>query len=285
MERLGVDDETPIENRVISKSLEAAQKKVEGYNFDARKNVVQYDDVMNRHRKATYAMRREMLMQADIRKRIKAFIDEEVKVLANSPLLLTDKFESVVTHVFPLDEPTLDRLFDAEATKFGEVLHKEVNDLYESRESAFGEEIMRKVERDIYLQVLDNLWMQHLESMDHMREGIHWLSVGQRDPLVEYRRQAQHLFEEMQNTLRHDVVRAVFSAEPVDVDEPTETELTRAARKSVSNADKIIEAEEFHETDFVPQNVEKAAAKQAHTKIKKARKAERNRKKAGKRRK
>jgi len=288
MERLGVDDETPIENRVISKSLESSQKKVEGFNFDARKNVVQYDDVMNKHRKATYVMRREILHQSDIKKRIRLFIEEEAKDLAKSPMLLSDKFEDVVKEVFPFDDPTLDRLFDSDATKFSSVLKTEALELYDAREVAFGEEVMRKVERDIYLQILDNLWMQHLENMAHMREGIHWISVGQRDPLVEYRRQSQRLFEEMQVTLRQEVTRAVFNAEPVDIDEldePIETELTRAARKSVDNASQIIEAEEFHETDFVPQKVEQQAAKQSHDKIKKARKAERKRKKAGKRRK
>ncbi|HUP26061.1 MAG TPA: preprotein translocase subunit SecA [Candidatus Limnocylindrales bacterium] len=278
MDRLGVDDETPIENRVISKSLEGAQKKVEGYNFDTRKNVVQYDDVMNRHRKATYAMRREILLQADIQKRVKAFIEEEVKALASSPLLTSDQYESVVTESFPFDDETLDRLFDSDATQFGKVLQTEATELYEARETAFTPELMRKVERDIYLQVLDNLWMQHLENMDHMREGIHWISVGQRDPLVEYRRQAQHMFEEMQQTLRHEVVRALFSAEPVAADQPAETELTRAARKSVDNADQIIEADEFQETDFVPAKTAIAAQKQQKTQIKKARKAERQRK-------
>ncbi len=278
MDRLGVDDETPIENRVISKSLEGAQKKVEGYNFDTRKNVVQYDDVMNRHRKATYAMRREILLQADIQKRIKAFIEEEVKALASSPLLTSDQYESVVAESFPFDDETLDRLFDSDANQFGKVLRTEAMELYEAREAAFTPELMRKVERDIYLQVLDNLWMQHLENMDHMREGIHWISVGQRDPLVEYRRQAQHMFEQMQDTLRHEVVRALFSAEPVVNDEPIETELTRAARKSVDNADQIVEVDEFKETDFVPAKMAVAAQKQQKTRIKKARKAERQRK-------
>src|SRR5690606_37830041 len=120
MNRLGVDDDVPIENRVISKSLEGAQKKVEGYNFDARKNVVQYDDVMNRHRKATYAMRREILMQVEIQKRIKLFIEEEAKALASSPQLLSEDFETLVTEVFPFDESTLDRLFDTASDKFGE---------------------------------------------------------------------------------------------------------------------------------------------------------------------
>jgi len=285
MNRLGVDDDMPIENRVISKSLEGAQKKVEGYNFDARKNVVQYDDVMNRHRKATYIMRREILMQAEIKKRIKLFIEEEARALASSPQLLSDDFETLVMEVFPFDDAVLDRLFDADSDKFGEVLLQEALELYEGRETAFTSEVMRKVERDIYLQVLDNLWMEHLESMDHLREGIHWLSVGQRDPLVEYRRQSQHMFEEMQLTLRHDVVRTLFHAQPVDLGSAVETELTRAARKSVDNADKITGGEEFQETDFVPQVQEAAEKKQAGDKRKKARKAERQRKQKAKSRK
>lgn len=284
MDRLGVDAETPIENRVISKSLEGAQKKVEGYNFDARKNVVQYDDVMNRHRRATYAMRREILLEANIQKRVKILLEEEVKALADSPLMLSDSYEELITEVFPFDEATLDRLFDTQATHFGKQLQSEAKELYDARETAFGAEIMRKVERDIYLQVLDNLWMQHLEDMHHLREGIHWISVGQRDPLVEYRRQAQRLFEEMQGRLRHDVVRAIFNAQPVDVDEPTETELTRAARKSVANADQILEAEEFTETDFVPEKVEQARVKHVQNQRKKARKQERQRRAKGKKR-
>ena len=283
MDRLGVDDDTPIENRIISKSLEGAQKKVEGFNFDMRKNVVQYDDVMNRHRKATYIQRREILTQANIQKRIRAFIEGEVKAIAASPDLMTDKLEEIIRHVFPFEDKTLDKLFDTEANKFEKALQSAANKLYEQREEAFGEEIMRKVERDIYLQVLDNLWMQHLESMDHLRQGIHWISVGQRDPLVEYRRQSQAMFESMQNTLRHDVVRALFSAEPVSMDEPTETELTRAARNSVDNASQIIDAEEFKETDFVSEPVAKAEKAKAKSQIKKSRKSERQRRKKGRR--
>jgi preprotein translocase subunit SecA len=282
MNRLGVDDDMPIENRVISKSLESAQKKVEGYNFDARKNVVQYDDVMNRHRKATYTMRREILMQAEIQKRIKLFIEDEAKALAMSPQLLSDDFETIVSEVFPFDEATLDRLFDTDSDKFGDALKREAMQLYESREAAFTPEVMRKVERDVYLQILDNLWMQHLENMDHLREGIHWISVGQRDPLVEYRRQSQRMFEEMQVVLRHDVVRTLFHAEPVDADRAVETELTRAARQSVDNADRITDGEDFHEADFVPLSQETAQKKQANVKRKKARKQERQRKQKAK---
>ncbi len=293
MGRLKVDDETPIENRLISKSLEGAQKKVEGFHFDQRKNVVQYDDVMNRHRKAIYALRREVLRADDISKRVKTFIEEETATLAASPLVASDDFEGAVRQLVPLDDEALDRLFDSPSSKAGEILRKEANDLYAAREEAFTPEIMRKVERDIYLQILDNLWMQHLENMDHLREGIHWMSVGQRDPLVEYRRQGQILFDELQHVLRQQVVGAVFSAQPIDaaqLEAPIETELTRAARQSISNAGQILDVDdEFEAADFAATQKKAPVAAPPTTKKpttrKKAHKAERKRKSAARKRK
>ncbi len=254
MNRLTDSEDTPIENRFISKSLEGAQKKVEGFHFDQRKNVVQYDDVMNRHRRATYTMRREILKHPDIHTRIRAIIEQEARELAASPGATSAGFEEVIQDIFPFDEPTLDKIFDTDIAKFPKLLTQKAEELYEAREAAFGSEIMRKDERDIYLQALDNLWMQHLEEMDHLRNGIGWISVGQKDPLVEYRRQAQALFEDMQSILRKDVLRSIYSAQPVredQLDRPTETALTRAARRSIDNADKILEAEEFEESDFL----------------------------------
>jgi preprotein translocase subunit SecA len=288
MDRLGVDDDTPIENRVISKSLEGAQKKVEGYNFDMRKNVVQYDDVMNRHRKAIYAMRREILIQSDISKRIKVYIEQEVTAIAESPELLSDKVEDLITRPFPFERDTLDKLLDSDADNFEDNLKEAAQKLYKSKEASFTPEIMRKVEREIYLQILDNLWMQHLENMDHLREGIHWMSVGQRDPLVEYRRQSQIMFEAMQETLRTNIIEAIFSAQPVQEERanaPIETAITRAARNSVNNADRIIDAEEFEETDFKPKKVQQQQQKKQQNQLQKKRKAERQRKSKAKRRK
>jgi preprotein translocase subunit SecA len=289
MERLSVDDNTPIENRLISRSLENAQKKVEGFHFDQRKNVVQYDDVMNRHRRATYAMRKEVLRAEDISKRIKAYVEEEVNQLANSPVRTTDDFEPVLRELMPLDEAALDRIFAATTDKVQDVLLAESKELYAGREVAFTPEIMRKVERDVYLQVLDNLWMQHLENMDHLREGIHWMSVGQRDPLVEYRRRGQMIFEEMQVTLRHEVVRALFHAEPIDAEDlerPVETELTRAARGSISNASQIVEGgAEFDEADFDTTKPTASKPKSTNVQRKKANKAERKRKTVARKRK
>jgi preprotein translocase subunit SecA len=288
MNRLKVDEETPIENRVISKSLEASQKKVEGFNFDARKDVVKYDDVMNRHRKATYSMRGEILRQADISKRVNEFISSEAKDLAHSPLATTEQYEGVLKEVFPFEDSTLDKLFDEPSNTFEKELAAQARTLYKEQEERFGNDILRKIERDIYLQTLDNYWMQHLENMEHLREGIRWIAVGQRDPLVEYRRQSQRMFEEMQVNLRHDVVRSLYHARPIDesqLDRAVETELTRAARNAVDNADKILDADEFKETDFISEKQQRSRAKKQAEKRKKARKSERqNKKKAKKRR-
>ena len=159
---------------------------------------------------------------------------------------------------------------------------------YKEKEKKFTSEIMRKVEREVYLQILDDLWMQHLENMDHLREGIHWMSVGQRDPLVEYRRQGQALFDAFQLTLRNNIVKGIFSAQPVSdsniLNEPFESNLTRAARQSVDNASRIIEADEFEETDFKTKQTSQSAKKNTKSNIKKQRKAERQRRAKGKKR-
>ena len=284
MDKLKVDDDTPIESRMISKSLEGAQKKVEGFNFDTRKNVVQYDDVMNRHRRAIYSMRSEILKADDISPRIKKLINEEVEWLTAHPESLTENYETILRETFPFDDKTLDKLFDSPADKFQAQLEKAATTLYQGQEKAFGPETMRRVERDVFLQILDNLWMQHLENMDHLREGIHWISVGQRDPLVEYRRQGQRLFDDMQSQLRHEIVRTIAHAQPLDsvvTDSVVETELTRAARGSIDNAGQILSAEKFEEADFTPRKSEEVAEARVHAQRKKARKVERQRKKKG----
>lgn len=286
MGRMKMDEDTPIEMRVLSRALEAAQKKVEGFNFDSRKNVVQYDDVMNRHRLSVYSTRRKLLQDVDVSSKIKQFIEEEAEKLAALPGQ-DDNYEQLIIEVFPFDEPTLDRLFDAEADKFAQVLTTEAMELYTSKEAVFGADVLREIERDLYFQILDNLWMQHLENMDHMQQGVQWRSVGQRDPLVEYRREAQILFDIMQQQLRHDVIRALMHAQPVSqsqLNQPTETELTRAARNSVDNADRIIEGETLDEDDFKSTaKKEQDQAKKQAAKRKAARKKERQNKKKARR--
>jgi preprotein translocase subunit SecA len=232
-------------------------------------------------------MRREILNLGDISPRIKLMIEQEAEFWATHPESTSEQYEQMLTDIFPFDSSTLDKLFDSPSDKFGKELTKYANSLYKDRETAFGSEIMRKVERDIYLQVLDQLWMEHLENMDHLRQGIHWISVGQRDPLVEYRKQGQKLFDAMQLELRHQIVGNIFRAQPVSteaMERVVETELTRAARQSVDNASQITQAQEFEETDFKPKKVELEEKKKTDAERRKARKAERKRKAMAKKR-
>ncbi len=289
MNRLNVNEDMPIENRIISRSLESAQKKVEGFNFDQRKSVVQYDDIMNRHRKAVYSMRREILFSDNISKRIKIFIEENVHQMVQSLMKETDKLEDAIRDIFPFDVETFERLLDSDVETFEKNLLSEAKELYASREKEFTPEVLHKMERDIFIQFLDRLWMQHLEDMDHLKEGIHWMSVGQQDPLVEYRRQGQIIFEMMENNLRYQVIKALFNSQPITQDqlnELTATDLTKALSQSSSNTDMINDSQaEFLDNNFETKKVEVQQKKIQKNQQKNHRKLERKRKTIAKRRK
>ncbi len=282
MDRLGVDEDTPIQNRAVSRTLESAQKKVEGYNFDTRKNVVQYDNVMNRHRKAVYSMRRQILEQGDISSEVKELVEEEARQLAMFAPDDKAAFQEQLAAVIPLKKQTLEKLAaeTKDKDRFDAAL-KATTRLYKEREKDFGPDIVRKLEREIYLQVLDTLWMQHLENMQHLRDGIHWRSVGQRDPLVEYRQESQRLFEQLQATLREEVVRAIFHVTRQDVapqnQEEFDTDLTRAAERSVEQGVNEI-ADMEHTANFDKKNENVAKKKKAESK-KKRKQQRQNRKK------
>ncbi|HVI69293.1 MAG TPA: hypothetical protein VM581_02445, partial [Magnetospirillaceae bacterium] len=286
MDRLGVDDETPIQNRAISKTLENAQKKVEGYNYDSRKNVVQYDNVMNRHRKAVYKMRREILVGEDISDDVQKLIAEQVGIMAALDVKDNPQFAVEFEQIIPLEGRELKKVAKIEKDKERiDVALKSAQKLYAAREKEVGNKLMRQVEREIYLQILDTLWMQHLENMQHLREGIHWRSVGQRDPLVEYRQESQRVYETMQGTLREELVRALFHVTKREVAQATgekvNTELTKAAENAVEvGVNEVSEVE--HKANFkaVPAATEESAKKKTHDKLRKKRKQQRqNRKK------
>ncbi len=278
MDRLGVDEDTPIQNRAVSKTLEAAQKRVEGYNYDTRKNVVQYDNVINRHRKVVYLIRRHILEGEDIKPEIDKLIDDAVVELTIVPAKNNPQFADEFEIMFPLDVKTLKAIGEEKKDKlrFSKAL-SEVQKLYKRKETEIGIENMRRVEREVYLQVLDTLWMQHLENMQHLRDGIHWRSVGQRDPLVEYRSESQKLFDSLQATLRTEVLRALTHVHRADVDhthEHHETELTRAAGAAIESGVNEISSGE-KEVDFT---IKKEAPSGKKTARKKKKQARQNRK-------
>ena len=240
MDRLGVDDETPIENRAVSKTLESAQKRVEGYNYDTRKNVVQYDNVINRHRKVVYKIRRDILDGENIKPEIERLLEAKLRDITILPGKNNPKFADEFEAIIPLKSDVIKKIGaeKRDKTRF-ELALKASAKLYTAKEKELGTEVIRGVERQIYLQILDLLWMQHLENMQHLREGIHWRSVGQRDPLVEYRQESQKLFEGLQGTLRDEVLRALFrihkheAIASVPGDDVYDSELTAAAKSSV----------------------------------------------------
>lgn len=288
MDRLGVDEDTPIQNKAVSKTLEAAQKRVEGYNFDTRKNVVQYDNVINRHRKVVYSMRRKILEGKDIHTEIQRLMKEKVRDLTPVPAKNNKKFNEEFQVVFPLTDKQLTPIGEERKDKIrAEKAEKAVAKLYAEKEKEIGEETLRKVERDVYIQVLDTLWMQHLENMQHLRDGIHWRSVGQRDPLVEYRQESQKLFNSLQATLRDEVLRTIMHVHKHDVlavhDEEHQTELTKLAERAVeAGVNEISSGETNRDEDF---SIKKGTTASEQNKVKnearKKKKSQRQNRKKG----
>jgi Preprotein translocase subunit SecA (ATPase, RNA helicase) len=290
MDRLGVDEDTPIQNRAVSKTLESAQKRVEGFNFDSRKNVVQYDNVINRHRRVVYAMRRKILEGGSIESEVKKLLKESVKILTELPSRNNKKFNEEFKATFSLDDEVVDKIGKESRDKVRyDSAHEAVTSLYKSKEEEFGEDTMRKIEREVYLQVLDTLWMQHLENMQHLREGIHWRSVGQRDPLVEYRSESQNLFNSLQSTLRDEVLKMLLSVSRQEVgslsDEDYATELTRMAESAVEKGVNEISAGEKNLDDEFKKtpNAKGASINQKRNQARKKKKTQRKNRKSGRR--
>ena len=289
MDRLGVDDDTPIRTRAVSKTLEAAQKRVEGYNFDTRKNVVQYDNVINRHRRVVYVMRRRILEGDNIKPEIERLLRAKVHELTTLPSKNNPKFVEDFSVVFPVDKEKIEKVGKEKKDRLRyEKALELAEEAYAEKEREIGADDLRGVEREVYMAVLDTLWMQHLENMQHLREGIHWRSVGQRDPLVEYRSESQKLFESLQANLRDEVLATIFNIHKADAtvrqsqDDEYDTELTRLAENAVERGvNEIGLGEENRDDDFsVKKGKTSAESNRAKNQARKKKKAQRqNRKK------
>ena len=289
MDRLGVDDDTPIRTRAVSKTLEAAQKRVEGYNFDTRKNVVQYDNVINRHRRVVYVMRRRILEGDNIKPEIERLLKAKVHELTTLPSKNNPKFVDDFSVIFPVDKEKIEKVGKEKKDRLRyEKALELAEEAYAEKEREIGADDLRGVEREVYMAVLDTLWMQHLENMQHLREGIHWRSVGQRDPLVEYRSESQKLFESLQANLRDEVLATIFNIHKADAtvrqsqDDEYDTELTRLAENAVERGvNEIGSGEENRDDDFsVKKGKTSAESNRAKNQARKKKKAQRqNRKK------
>jgi preprotein translocase subunit SecA len=228
MDRLKWPEDEPIAARMVSRAIEGAQKQVEGVNFERRKNVLKYDEVMNTQRQVIYAERRKILEGRDLRDDALEMVTDSIQTTVAqyvSAEVFAEEWdrESMLTalaNIYPVQL----RLADLEGIDDpDEVLEKileEAMAAYEEKEELLGPETMRELERMVLLSIIDNKWREHLYEMDYLEEGIHLRAYGQRDPLVEYQREAHSMFEEMKAGIRDEFVRYIYRVELVRQDEP-----------------------------------------------------------------
>ena len=221
--KLGMDEDTPIEHPLIAKAIENAQTRVEGHNFEIRKYLLEYDNVMNKQRETIYGMRREVMKNGDTREKVIDMVEEICDDLVSEcapekvypeewdlKSLKSRIYENFLIHIdFDIEdikkmtrEGLLDRVIEI------------VKSFYEKKSSDFGEEELRAVERFIILNSLDTFWKEHLLSLDHLKEGIGLRGYGQKDPLREYQRESFDLFLDMTERIKYDTVRKLFAVQP-----------------------------------------------------------------------
>ena len=225
----GIDEDTPLENKMITKTIENAQVKVEAHHFDTRKHLVDYDDVVNTHREVIYEERDKVLKGADIRANILQMVETEISEIVASHVggLSPQEWDPEpmireLAAILPLDprEAAADGLYRASAEEIEQRFVDIARRTYERRETELTHELMRTIERHVMLRVIDMNWVQHLTSIEHLRQGIGLYAYGQRDPLVMYKKEARDHFDDLLAKIRHDVVHAIYHMAPVPAGPP-----------------------------------------------------------------
>ncbi len=247
--RLGMDEDMPLESGWVTKAIETAQTKVEGHNFDIRKHVVQYDDVMNTHRDVIYSERRKILEGADLKSNILDMVQQDISDLVNTQLsaqqfdeedvkLLLDELRTML----PLDQSfTPEALMVLSKDEILEQLLAHAEKQYEAKEEAIGAQSMRVLERLVMLGTIDRLWVEHLTAMDEMRQGVGLHAYGQRDPLVMYKHEAHDMWGQLLGNIRHGITRAVYHANLSPQALPASPNV-RAAANARTNATAVAES-------------------------------------------
>ncbi|HBR71950.1 MAG TPA: preprotein translocase subunit SecA [Candidatus Moranbacteria bacterium] len=239
MDKLGLPEDQPIENGIISKTIENAQSKIEGYNFDIRKHVLEYDDIMNKQREVIYKKRKEILEIKDAKNEIFNYIGEEIEQIVSAHCIDDEynwdieKIALDVSDIFPFSKEDGVSIKEIQNDKSKTEIEKKTllteyivgraKNLYGTKEKEMGVETMRKIEKMIILQTIDTLWMNHLDEIDYLRQGIGLRGYGQRDPLVEYKREAFNLFSHLVENIRSTIVRTIFKVSSVSAQEENKT--------------------------------------------------------------
>jgi preprotein translocase subunit SecA len=245
MDRLKIPGDVPIEAKMVSKAIERAQTQVESMNFEIRKNVLKYDEVMDKQRRVVYAERRKILEGQDLHDEALDIVGDvvEIAVAQNAnPDLHPEEWDweqmfARIREIYPATLSESD--FDQTTTTYEEVteaFQKDGLEVYQRREEELGGEQMRKIERLVLLSVIDNRWREHLYEMDYLQEGIGLRAMAQKDPLVEYQREGFDMFQQMQDTIREDFARYMFHVEAVREDERRGPARMRQERRQIPMA-------------------------------------------------
>ncbi len=237
MQSLGMEEGVPIESKLITRQIERAQKQVEARNFEIRKHLLEYDDVMNKQREEIYRFRRELLEGKDQKPYILNLADELVQELLGSHVSLEEDprnwdFEGLginFQRIFGLGLPHEAHLMDR--PELDQSLASMARQRYEAKETEIGPEVMRWYERMIMLQIIDQQWKDHLLALDHLKEGIGLRGYGQRDPLVEYKRESFELFEDLWNRSTEEMVRMLYLLRPITAEDEQELRGAHARRQ------------------------------------------------------
>jgi len=225
MRRFKIPEDVPIEAKMVSNSIERAQRQVESQNFEIRKNVLKYDEVMNRQRQVIYEWRSKILTGQDTEELVRGWIDEvvadQVEQSISDELAPTDwNWEELFQRVNLLFDTGLGKaeLLDEEpmASEVADAFTQDAQDAYTRRGEEFGTDLLRKLERTVVLSIVDTKWREHLAEMDYLRAGIGLRAMGQKDPLVEYQREGYDMFSDMVLGIKHDSVRYLFHAQMVE---------------------------------------------------------------------
>jgi preprotein translocase subunit SecA len=229
IDRFKIPEDQPMEAKILSRQIESAQKKVEEQNFVARKNVLKYDDVMNKQRVVIYEQRRRVLEGADLSEEVKGWIDEVVERAVDAyvdPDTGDLDLDALTAHMQQLygSEITPDELREDEVTERAALVEEFIEDArdeYAGKEEELGSDLMRELERFVILQVVDTRWREHLENMDYLREGVHLRAMAQKDPLVEYTAEGHGMFQELNGQIREEVLTLLYHAQlaPEDAEE------------------------------------------------------------------
>jgi preprotein translocase subunit SecA len=248
MDKLGMDEDEPIEHKLITNSIEHAQKKVEARNFDIRKHVLEYDDVMNQQREVMYGERRKILFGENLRENImgmvKHIIRAEMDQYANAQLYpeewqLDGLIEDAEKIYAPQGRLKKEELAAMSRDELQECLEKLAEEGYHNRELLFGEDNMRELEKVVMLRVVDKKWMEHLDHMDMLRDGINLRAYGQCNPLVEYKIEALDMFEEMEADIQDQIASLMYHVSIITPEQQQEAAAKQAAApEAVSEQDK-----------------------------------------------